>query len=70
VVFIVFLVLVVILSYCVCPGAVCLARHGLHSCWPAVKSGESGPETVQHRALMELGLIRFVFADGEAILGA
>jgi hypothetical protein len=54
----------------VCPGAVCLAIHDLHSCWPAVKRGESGPETVLHGALMELGLIRFVFADGEAIFGA
>jgi hypothetical protein len=60
----------VILSYCVCPGAVCLGRGGFAFFWPAVERGESGPEAVLYGPFMELGLIGFVFGDGEAIFGA
>lgn len=49
----------------------CLSsQRGFAFFWPAVERGESGPEGVLHGPFMELGLIGFVFGDGEAIFGA
>jgi hypothetical protein len=45
----------------------CLSsQRGFAFFWPAVEIGESG----LHGPFMELGLIGFVFGDGEAIFGA
>jgi len=48
----------------------CLGRGGFAFFWPAVERGESGPDAVLHGPFMELGLIGFVFGDGEAVFGA
>jgi hypothetical protein len=49
----------------------CLSRQRRFAFfWLAVERVESGPEAVLHEPFMELGLIGFVFGDGEAIFGA